>query len=92
MDEVTDLGGWDILDGALSTGGNNVSVWVGGTNGMRGEGDRERRRPERGGRPDERLGDSVRGRSSVNVKSAIDSESLGRLRDEGPESEPSSDA
>ena len=81
-----DLGDWGILDGAVSAAGNDVSaVGVGGTNEMRGEGDRERRRPERGGRPDKRLGDGVRGGSSVNVKSVVDSESLGRLRDEEDE-------
>jgi hypothetical protein len=79
------LGDWFVVDGMLSVAENNESVGVGGTNEMRGEGDRERRRPEREGSADSRLGDGARDESSVNDKSVVDSESLGRLRDEEDE-------
>lgn len=37
----TNLGDWSVLGGVLSLAENNVSVGVGGTNEMRGEGDQE---------------------------------------------------
>ena len=81
----TDSDDWCVFDGVISVAENNGSVGVGGTNEMRGEGDWERRRPEREGSVDRRLGDGARGESSANVKSVVDSESLGKLRDEEDE-------
>jgi len=83
VDAATDTGSGDC--GTLETlfvADDNVSVGVGGTNEIRGEGDWEPRRPEREGSVDRRLGDGARGGSSFSVKSVVDSESLGRLRDE----------
>lgn len=75
-------GEWSVLGRTLSVG---QSVGVGGTNEIRGEGDRKERRPEREGSVDKRVGDDARGGSSVGAKSAVDSENLGRLSDDDDE-------
>ena len=79
MDEVTDLGGWDILDGMLSAAGSGVSVGLAErtkceVKATGNEGDQRE-----GERPEKSLGDSVRGGASVNIKSVV---ILGRLRGE----------
>lgn len=67
---------------SLSVAGGSASVGVGGINDRRGDGDRERCRPESEGRADKTLGDGGGSSARLIARSVVDPENLGRLSDE----------